>query len=105
VLDAAPLVARVIADRDRGTPVPDISAAFHAGLGRAVAAVAARLAGDNGLDTVALSGGVFQNARLTAVVEDELSARGVTVLVHRHVPPNDGGVSIGQAAVAACRSG
>jgi len=105
VLDPAPLVARVIAERDRGTPVPEISAAFHAGLGRAVAAVAADLAGDNGLDTVALSGGVFQNAHLTEVVEDELSGRGLTVLVHRHVPPNDGGVSIGQAAVAACRSG
>jgi hydrogenase maturation protein HypF len=104
-LDPAPLIARILAERDRGTPVPDISAGFHAGLGRAVAAVAARLAGDNGLDTVALSGGVFQNARLTDVVEDELSAGGLRVLVHRHVPPNDGGVSIGQAAVAAWRSG
>ena len=105
VVDPAPLVARVVAERDRGTAVPDISAAFHTGLGRAVATVAAGLAGDNGLDTVALSGGVFQNARLTEVVEDELSARGLAVLVHRHVPPNDGGVSIGQAAVAARHSG
>jgi len=104
VLDPGPLVARVVAERDGGTPVPDISAAFHAGLGRGVATVAAGLAGDNGLDTVALSGGVFQNARLTGVVEHELSAQGLTVLVHRHVPPNDGGVSIGQAAVAAYRS-
>ena len=105
VLDPAPLVARVVADRDRGTPVPDIAAGFHAGLGQAVATVAAGLAGDNGLDTVALSGGVFQNARLTEVVEHELSALGLTVLVHRHVPPNDGGVSIGQAAIAALRAG
>ena len=104
VLDPAPAVARVVAERDRGTPVPDIAAGFHAGLGRAVATVAAGLAGDNGLDTVALSGGVFQNARLTEVVEHELSARGLTVLVHRHVPPNDGGISIGQAAIAALRS-
>ncbi|MDP8937437.1 MAG: carbamoyltransferase HypF [Actinomycetota bacterium] len=104
VVDPAPLVARVVTERDRGTPVPDISARFHAGLGRAVAAVAAELAGENGLDTVALSGGVFQNARLTEVVDDELSARGLTVLVHRLVPPNDGGVSIGQAAVAARHS-
>jgi hydrogenase maturation protein HypF len=104
VLDPAPSVARVVAERDRGTPVPDIAAGFHAGLGRGVATVAAGLAGDNGLDTVALSGGVFQNARLTEVVAHELSALGLTVLVHRHVPPNDGGVSIGQAAIAAFRS-
>ena len=57
------------------------------------------------METVALSGGVFQNARLTAVVVEGLEAAGLRVLVHRLVPPNDGGVSIGQAAVAARRCG
>jgi hydrogenase maturation protein HypF len=101
VLDPSPLVARVVAERDRGTPVPAVAAAFHAALGRAVAALAAELAAGAGVGTVALSGGVFQNARLTEIVERELTASGVDVLVHSRVPPNDGGVSIGQAAVAA----
>ena len=61
-------------------------------------------AGARGLDTVALTGGVFQNLRLTEVVETELVAAGITVLVHREIPPNDGGISIGQAAVAAYRN-
>ena len=104
VLDPGPLLATVIAERDRGRPPGEISAGFHAGLGRGVAAAAARAAADAGLDTVALSGGVFQNARLTAVVVDALEATGLTVLVHHRLPPNDGGVSIGQAAIAARRS-
>ena len=60
-------------------------------------------AAPNGLDTVALSGGVFQNARLTTVVVEALEAAGLRVLVHRLIPPNDGGVSVGQAAIAARR--
>jgi hydrogenase maturation protein HypF len=94
-------VAQVVAERDRGTSVPAVAAAFHAGLGRSVAAMARDLAAAAHVNTVALSGGVFQNSRLTEIVERELTASGVEVLVHSRVPPNDGGVSIGQAAVAA----
>jgi len=101
VLDPGPLVAHVVHERDAGTPVPLIAAGFHAALGTAAAATAARLAAASGLDTVALSGGVFQNARLSAVMGRHLTAAGLTVLVHRRVPCNDGGISIGQAAVAA----
>ena len=101
VLDPAPLVATVLSEIDRGTDRAEIAAGFHEGLGRATAALAARLARRHGLDTVALSGGVFQNARLSDIVEDGLVAEGLTVLVHELVPPNDGGISIGQAAVAA----
>jgi len=101
VVDPSPLVGRVIAERARGTAVAHIAAGFHDGLGRAVATVAADLAADNGLDTVALSGGVFQNARLTEVVVTHLAARGLGVLVHEHLPPNDGAISVGQAAIAA----
>ena len=50
---------------------------------------------------MALSGGVFQNARLTEVVERELGRLGLEVLVHERVPPNDGGISVGQAAIGA----
>ncbi|MEA2827831.1 MAG: hydrogenase maturation protein HypF [Actinomycetota bacterium] len=101
VLDPSPLVAHVVAARDRGASVPAVAAAFHAALGRSVAAMAGDLAAAAGVGTVALSGGVFQNARLTEVVERDLTASGVEVLIHSRVPPNDGGVSIGQAAVAA----
>ena len=101
VLDPGPLVATVIAERDAGTAPADIAAGFHEGLGRATAAAAAELAGRHGLSTVALSGGVFQNARLTAVVVGALAATGLEVLTHRRVPCNDGGISLGQAAVAA----
>ena len=53
------------------------------------------------IDAVALTGGVFQNVRLTEIVEDELMRAGLRVLVHERIPPNDGGVSVGQAAIAA----
>ncbi len=101
VLDPAPLIARVVAERDAGTPVPVIAAGFHDGLGRSAARLAIDLASRHGLDTVALSGGVFQNARLSEVVERACRGTGLTVLVHHRVPPNDGGISIGQAAIAA----
>ncbi len=101
VLDPSPLIARVVAERDRGAPVAEIAAGFHDGLGSAVADTAVDLAQNAGLDTVALSGGVFQNARLTEVVARRLTSAGLTVLVHEHLPPNDGGVSVGQAAIAA----
>ncbi|MBW3615026.1 MAG: carbamoyltransferase HypF [Actinobacteria bacterium] len=101
VLDPGALVARVVEERRRGTAAPVVAAGFHRALGEATADLAASLAEEHGLATVALSGGVFQNARLTQVVEDGLRRRGFAVLVHSAVPPNDGGISIGQAAVAA----
>jgi hydrogenase maturation protein HypF len=104
ILDPTPLLATIVAQRDAGRPASEISAGFHAGLGEGVAGAAARAAADNGLDTVALSGGVFQNARLTAVVAGALRASGLRVLVHRLIPPNDGGISVGQAAIAAHQS-
>jgi hydrogenase maturation protein HypF len=82
-----------------------VAAGFHAGLGRAVADLACRLAGAHGLSTVALSGGVFQNARLTQIVAAAVEEGGLEVLVHHRVPPNDGGISIGQAAIAAAATG
>jgi hydrogenase maturation protein HypF len=101
VLDPALLVRRVLAEGARGTPAPLVAAGFHEALGRAAAAVAADLAHEHRLDAVALTGGAFQNARLTEVVEQALRDVGVTVLVHAVVPPNDGGISVGQAAIAA----
>jgi len=101
LLDPSPLVATVLEEIGRGTDPAVIAAGFHDCLGLATAGLAARLARDGGLDTVALSGGVFQNVRFSDIVEDALAAEGLRVLVHESVPPNDGGISIGQAAIAA----
>ena len=57
------------------------------------------LRADPRLDTVALSGGVFQNALLLTRCLDRLQPAGFTVLTHRQVPPNDGGISLGQVAI------
>ncbi|MEP6659548.1 MAG: carbamoyltransferase HypF [Acidimicrobiales bacterium] len=105
VFDPAPLLAAIIDARDAGTPPPLVAAGFHTALGRASALLAAELADAHALDTVALTGGVFQNALFAEIVQFELEALGKRVLVHRAVPPNDGGISIGQAAVAAARPG
>ena len=99
VVDPSPLIAALVG----ATPGPLGAAAFHESFGRATAEAAATLARTHGLETVALTGGVFQNARLTRIVATGLRAQGCEVLLHRNVPPGDGGVSIGQAAVAAHR--
>ncbi|MGH9089665.1 MAG: carbamoyltransferase HypF [Acidimicrobiales bacterium] len=102
VLDPAPAVAAAVDDVAGGRTAGAVSAAFHDGLAAAVGAAAGRLAAERGL-AVALTGGVFQNVRLTTMVADDLAASGVEVLLHRRVPPNDGGISIGQAAIGAAR--
>lgn len=101
VLDPRPLVLAIVEDLARGAPPAAVAAGFHQALGRATASLASKLAGARALDTVALSGGVFQNVLLTEAVERPLREAGLTVLVHEQVPPNDGGISIGQAAIAA----
>jgi len=99
VVDWAPLVAAVLEDVKRNAAAGVIAARAHDGLVRAIAEVAAQV----GVGRVVLSGGCFQNRRLTEGVIEELSEAGHEVLIHRLVPPNDGGVSLGQAAVAAAR--
>jgi hydrogenase maturation protein HypF len=103
VLDPGPLLAALLADVAAGVPVPVLAAAFHEVLGATTGEVAASLAAAAGVDAVALTGGVFQNVRLTEVVESTLRRAGCDVLVHREIPVNDGGISIGQAAIAAWR--
>jgi hydrogenase maturation protein HypF len=105
MLDPASLLAAVMVATREGTPVPENAAAFHEGIGRGTTLLAAELASESGVDTVALSGGVFQNVRLTEIVRQGLEAQGLHVLTHHAVPPNDGGISVGQAAVAAYGSG
>ncbi|WP_433498893.1 carbamoyltransferase HypF [Sphaerimonospora sp. CA-214678] len=101
------LIRAVAEDLLRGTGEAEVSARFHNGLAAAVAAACA-LVRDGatapagaGIGTVALSGGVFQNALLLDRCVRALKERGFRVLTHRRVPPNDAGICLGQAAVAA----
>jgi hydrogenase maturation protein HypF len=86
-----------------GVARPVIAARFHNGVAAAISRVCAELRDRSGLGTVALSGGVFQNLLLTERVAGLLADRGFRVLVHHRVPCNDGGISLGQAVVAAAR--
>jgi hydrogenase maturation protein HypF len=85
------------------TPPATISARFHATLVDVLVAVCNRIRQRTGIGAVALSGGVFQNAWLLGAVLDALETAGFEVYSHRHVPSNDGGLALGQAAVAARR--
>ena len=97
VIDPGPVLAAVIADLRAGVPAGVIGARFH----RAVARLIVELAGqiDAGTKTVALSGGVFQNALLLRLAVEGLRHNGFDVISHRHVPPNDGGIALGQLLI------
>ncbi len=101
LLDARELVRAVAADAAGGVPVGVISARFHNGLAAATAAACAREAERRGLDLVVLSGGVFQNRLLLELTARAVTGEGLRVLMPQRLPPNDGGISYGQAAVAA----
>ncbi|MBK5932135.1 carbamoyltransferase HypF [Halochromatium salexigens] len=100
-LDPAPMWSALLDDLAAGVPAAMIAARFHAGLAETVAELAARAAQRHGLETVALSGGVFQNRTLFEATLKALRARGLQVLTHTRVPANDGGLALGQAAIAA----
>jgi len=97
LLDWEPMLDALLADLAEGAPARTVSARFHAALAEAAVAVARRA----GLRTVALSGGCFQNRRLVTWTTDALEAAGFRPLTHQRVPPNDGGVALGQALAAA----
>jgi len=102
-LDPGPMLAALLADRARGVDVEVLAAGFHRGLAESAARLAIQLASTHGVDSVALSGGVFQNVLLTDLLAGHLRRAGLRVLLHQHLPPNDGSISVGQAAVAAVR--
>jgi hydrogenase maturation protein HypF len=100
VLHGSELIRQVVDDVRAGVDAPVIAARMHRGLARATADTCLALCAKTGCDTVALSGGVFQNALLLGLVVEQLESAGCRVLTHRRIPPNDGGISLGQAAVA-----
>ncbi len=106
LIDPAPMWNALLGDLARNTPAPVIAARFHKGLALAIAAMAARLRGGEGgprFAAIALSGGCFQNRVLLEETLRRLLGEGFSVLAHGEIPANDGGIALGQAAVAAAR--
>jgi hydrogenase maturation protein HypF len=102
-LDARPVIGAVVADLRAGAPVPVVAARFHNAVAHATVSACARAASEAGTEVVVLSGGVFANRRLLEATFNGLAAAGLRVLVPERLPPGDGGISYGQAAVAAAR--
>ena len=103
VVDPRPLIRAVVTEARRGVPGPIIARRFHSTLVDVVEAVCRRLRDASGVDTVVLSGGVFLNAILAAEVPERLAGTGFRTYRHRLVPSNDGGLCLGQLAIAAAR--
>ena len=103
VLDPRRALREVVADLASGTPVPAVAARFHATLARATTDALVALAGGTGVELAVLSGGVFQNRLLLELVARATRAAGLQVLIPSRLPPNDGGISFGQVAVAVAR--
>jgi hydrogenase maturation protein HypF len=94
--DWGPLILAVTADKRAGVTVPLIAARFH----NALVTWILEVASNSGLKRVVLSGGVFQNRYLTERAAAALESRGFTVYTHQRVPPNDGGIALGQAVMS-----
>ena len=98
-LDWSPVIETLLAECAAGVPIALLSARFHNALAAAIVEVARRV----DCPRVALTGGCFQNRLLTERTAVALRREGFEVLLHREVPPNDGGICVGQAAIAAAR--
>jgi hydrogenase maturation protein HypF len=102
-INGARLVRTVLEDAASGAAVGTVTARFHNSVAQLVIDVCDQLRTTSGLGTVALSGGVFQNAWLLRMCTRGLLDAGFDVLTHHRVPANDGGISLGQAVVAGAR--
>jgi hydrogenase maturation protein HypF len=96
-------VEALIKDVMRGIHVAKISAKFHNGVAESVQEMCLKIKSETGIDEVALSGGVWQNITLLGRTLSLLKKHGFRVYLHREVPTNDGGLSLGQAVIAAAR--
>jgi len=102
-LDVAPMIRAIVNDIQRGVPASQIARSFHRSIAELLATVCLRVREQTGLSVVALSGGVFQNRLLLEQLTTRLEEMAFQVYRNRRVPPNDGGVSLGQATIAAAR--
>ena len=103
VLDQRPFFEALLSGIEAGAPADKLALDFHIAIARASAQVASEICARKGIDTVALSGGVFMNRLLLRLLTRKLEDAGLTVLVPRTVPVNDGCIAYGQAAVARAR--
>ncbi len=103
-LDPRETILAVAREIDAGVPASIVAARFHNTVAAATAEVCLRVAGERGLDVAVLSGGVFANRRLLEDTGARLADAGLRVLISERLPAGDGGISFGQAAVAAARS-
>ena len=99
VADAGPVIRQVALDVLAGVAAPVVAARFHAAVAALIVQLAERGREQTGLDVVALGGGVFQNALLVSAAVRDLGERGFTVLRPRLLPPNDGGIALGQLVI------
>ncbi|MEU6553545.1 carbamoyltransferase HypF [Streptomyces sp. NPDC046915] len=99
--DPAPVLAAIVDDLRAGVPTATVAARFHRGAAGLVHRLCVRARERHGVDTVALTGGVFLNSVLSSACAAALDGDGFTVLRHHLVPPGDGGLSLGQLVVAA----
>lgn len=100
VIDAAAVVRNVVDDLQNGVATPIVSARFHQGIAHLILSISEIIREERHLDRVALSGGVFQNLFVLRRTCDLLRSHNFHVFTHGRVPTNDGGISLGQAAVA-----
>jgi hydrogenase maturation protein HypF len=99
-LDPRPMIRQVVRDLTGGIPPSQIAGRFHRGVAEIIARVCRTIRDRTGLTTVGLTGGVFQNVLLLQLAGDALQRDGFEILIHHRIPPNDGGLSLGQAAIA-----
>jgi hydrogenase maturation protein HypF len=97
------ILEAIIRDVLSGVPIPKISARFHNGLAECVRDMCSKIRSETGIGEVVLSGGVWQNITLLGRTLSLLEGDRFRVYLHREVPPNDGGLSLGQAVIAAAR--
>ncbi len=102
-IDFAPIIEGIVNDIIEGTHTATIARRFHDTLIEIIRHIAERAHKETGISTIALGGGCFQNYLLTTGAIRSLEKNGFRVLLHTHLPPNDGAISLGQAAVANAR--
>ncbi len=99
-INAGPMWMELLEDIGNNVDASTIAARFHLGLANVIAATAGQISRQSGIKTIALCGGVFQNKTLFRLCLQALQQYGLSVLFHRQIPTNDGGLAVGQATIA-----